>query len=760
MLKGVDTSIVFQGKDLTTAMIAAEGVEFHIAQLTQGAYWRRRGTKKRLDEARQAGHVPGAYHFLTRVVDPATDRDVSWNSGKAQCDFFISELPRVGGSPTPAGLLIALDVEAAPPTAVERGQQTFLQEVSGPTWKIVRDFVKRWIASFPGHPLLIYSSRHEWSRIGKDVQALDDAIYCWNAAWVRSGHGRRLGRQWNADAFEEFEANASLPDPWKPGWGGFERATIWQCTGLGIEGYGKIDGNLFEGDKAELAALATSAAQQGAARRRRVRIPPNERVTYRRGYNRFIRAAGASAQDVSIQGPGQVFDEGVAAARTAVLSGLPEPLLAARTELTPVPIGRVRTLVGQHLRARIHLAEDAKSVPRYEIELADGDEPTDQDWLNPRWSVTGGPLVSKPQPNKKRVKFEAIGSRAAKNGAIIASRRPTIHLSVEAPIRRLEWRLLQDGVRVDGKVLDKITRAERTFAIRPRHRLRGVGEIPEGYLFPPFDVGKTYVSSTYAKGYLIDGKPSRGHSAYAVDFNRTGDLGDTVRAVARGVVYDVDENRGLVEILHGGGFISHYGHMRKIPARIRKFPNLSGASRRQALAQAKIIVGRGVKVGEISNVGTGAVHLHHQHRKLRGKTPWPSPMHFMGVRHNASHAGPEPNDRDDWVSHTTVFQSQGDKTTGMDPDAQASFQIRVRWVKGDWSRWFSRRFTVQRTKADPALANQPDDGDGPDAGSAPLRIDHPYNDAKIPAGRYTIRYRCEDDTGDTTSWAYDHTVTI
>jgi hypothetical protein len=135
-------------------------------------------------------------------------------------------------------------------------------------------------------------------------------------------------------------------------------------------------------------------------------------------------------------------------------------------------------------------------------------------------------------------------------------------------------------------------------------------------------------------------------------------------------------------------------------------------------------------------------------------------MHFMGVRHNASHAGPEPNDRDDWVSHTTVFQSQGDKTTGMDPDAQASFQIRVRWVKGDWSRWFSRRFTVQRTKADPALANQPDDGDGPDAGSAPLRIDHPYNDAKIPAGRYTIRYRCEDDTGDTTSWAYDHTVTI
>jgi hypothetical protein len=53
--------------------------------------------------------VPGAYHFLTRVID--SDKAATWNSGADQCQFFIDHLPGSPRKPDRDGLLIALDVE-------------------------------------------------------------------------------------------------------------------------------------------------------------------------------------------------------------------------------------------------------------------------------------------------------------------------------------------------------------------------------------------------------------------------------------------------------------------------------------------------------------------------------------------------------------------------------------------------------------------------------------------------------------------------
>jgi hypothetical protein len=108
----------------------------------------------------------------------------------------------------------------------------------------------------------------------------------------------------------------------------------------------------------------------------------------------------------------------------------------------------------------------------------------------------------------------------------------------------------------------------------------------------PFPCGQTWTGSTYTSHNPV----------YAVDLNRTDDIGDSVVAAANGSVYSVkdlgDTSYGkYVVIDHGNGWKSYYAHL-------NSFSVSTGQK-----------VSKGQKIGTVgSSGGSSGPHLHYEQR--------------------------------------------------------------------------------------------------------------------------------------------------
>ncbi len=197
-LSGVDASH-YQGNP-DWAAVAASGRAFAVLKATEGAAYPFTGWYHlHAPKVAAAGLVPGAYHFLRRSSDPAT-----------QARYFAATVGDFDG------LLAMLDVETA-------------RDGSRPTYPQVRGFAAEFARLAPGHPLLIYTSLAYWHELGDPP-------------------GAELGPLWLA-----HYATSPGPPP-----GDWSAVTVWQHTSAGrVPGIaGAVDLDQFlAGDRAALVAL-------------------------------------------------------------------------------------------------------------------------------------------------------------------------------------------------------------------------------------------------------------------------------------------------------------------------------------------------------------------------------------------------------------------------------------------------------------------------------------------------------------------------
>ena len=204
MLYGVDVHARYQG-GLDVALLARQGYTFLATKATEGlgvvsvaGFTAEQFTSRMLTwvaQTRQAGMIPGLYHYL-RTQD-----------GAAQCDAFMRIVERAGG---PDGLLIQLDCEA---------------DGYGPQ---MTAWTRRWNALTDRHPFLIYSGSWWWPQTGA-FNGAGLTPYLWHSHYLSA----------DADTIPDDPAAFAARIPvswWAPGYGGWPRATILQFSSRGDAG--------------------------------------------------------------------------------------------------------------------------------------------------------------------------------------------------------------------------------------------------------------------------------------------------------------------------------------------------------------------------------------------------------------------------------------------------------------------------------------------------------------------------------------------
>lgn len=206
----VDAHNTYQA-GLNVHQVANEGFAGLIVKATEGAtgYTAPPMFDTWIQQARDTGMVPGAYHWLTNAT-------VS-----KQLDHFLGRI----GSPT--GLICALDVEA---------------KVNVPSWDNLVDFVVGWKERTGGHPLMIYSSNWWWGVRG--WLGVHLTPYLWDSRYVS-------GRDYASRLYGKVPASW-----WKPTYGGWPRATMLQFSASALVAGKYLDVSAFEGTRQQLAALA------------------------------------------------------------------------------------------------------------------------------------------------------------------------------------------------------------------------------------------------------------------------------------------------------------------------------------------------------------------------------------------------------------------------------------------------------------------------------------------------------------------------
>jgi GH25 family lysozyme M1 (1,4-beta-N-acetylmuramidase) len=217
---GIDAHNKYQN-GLSIAQVAREGYSGLIVKATQGAtgYTAPGAFDTWIRRAREAGIVPGAYHWLTSA--PAS----------AQLDHYLRRLDTVGG---PQGMLCAVDVE----------------DTSSPlSYATVRDFVHGFAGRTGGHPLLLYTGAWWWKPRGWNGASLTP--YLWASRYVSgSGYGSSL--------------YAKVPASWwTPGYGGWARATLLQYSSSARVAGQTVDVNAFEGTMDDLRRLTSPSTTSG-----------------------------------------------------------------------------------------------------------------------------------------------------------------------------------------------------------------------------------------------------------------------------------------------------------------------------------------------------------------------------------------------------------------------------------------------------------------------------------------------------------------
>jgi hypothetical protein len=429
----------------------------------------------------------------------------------------------------------------------------------------------------------------------------------------------------------------------------------------------------------------------------------------------------------------------------------PFSLPVERPEVTPTFVGPVATLAGKRLHAEVTIPRDAREISRFEVQLAPRSRPDSPAWETPLWSRSGGPLtldqrlvgMSRSTSRTGGFWFETLdGCRQDGGDLIVGADRPVVRIGSAKRIRSYTWTLHQFGAPVrhgKGEREREGLSDDGLCLVFRLPRLVRRGKVPRGFFFPPFDrVRLTYRGETYGPNVVPDSPD--GHSGFAVDFNQGSnddDAGHPVLAAAGGRVTMVRAFDGTVQIRHwGGAYMTEYTHMKEI--RVRPFSE--DPERGTVIALQKI--------GEIGKVGARAPHLHHRHyRRTPSGDFRPIKMRFGREPCFASISGPR------GVSRKSVT---GYRIRGWDPDLDAVLTVRVHWADGTDSRLRRLRFAVAKSHV--AVPPCPDPGCGPS--HAMTKIVRRYDGPELAPGDYSVRYRCKDDLGTESTWAYDHTISI
>lgn len=201
---------------LNIPQVAAEGYSGLIVKATQGAtgYTAPAAFDTWISQARAAGMVVGAYHWLTKA------------SASAQLDHFLG---RIGNTDD---MLCAVDVEETNENA--------------PTKKILEEFIDGFNYRTKGHPLLVYSSNWWWSRLNWDIPVGN--THLWDSRYVTgSDYGSAL--------------YTMVPDSWwTPRYGNWGETDLLQFTSQAAVAGKRVDVSAFRGTIEELRALARPGA--------------------------------------------------------------------------------------------------------------------------------------------------------------------------------------------------------------------------------------------------------------------------------------------------------------------------------------------------------------------------------------------------------------------------------------------------------------------------------------------------------------------
>lgn len=194
MLFGVDVHDGYQA-GLSFPLLVKQGYTFATVKFTQGADYVRGQADEWIAAARRSGLIPGAYHWLNGA------------EGGEQARWFHHNLMQVGG---PQGLLIQLDVE-------DNGY--------GPQ---MTAWTREWNRLTDSHPFIIYSGSWWWPRTN-GFRGVDLTPYLWHSHYLTS----------DSDTVPDDPATVVQTIPaswWKPGYGGWDKATFLQFTSRGDAG--------------------------------------------------------------------------------------------------------------------------------------------------------------------------------------------------------------------------------------------------------------------------------------------------------------------------------------------------------------------------------------------------------------------------------------------------------------------------------------------------------------------------------------------
>lgn len=222
VIYGVDAHTEYQA-GLSVPSLPGEGYGFAIFKATQGAtgYTAPALFDSWVRQARSAGLVVGAYHWLTSV------------SGAAQADHFINRVAATGYGPNE--FLLCVDVE---------------DTQNPPTLQVLQAFFARMATRLPGKPIVLYTGQWWWDVAGRRWNGAALTPYLWLSKYV-SGAG--------TGAAQYAKVPASW---WSPGFGGWSRATILQYTSNGTAAgiTANVDLNAFDQDISVLRALASAGS--------------------------------------------------------------------------------------------------------------------------------------------------------------------------------------------------------------------------------------------------------------------------------------------------------------------------------------------------------------------------------------------------------------------------------------------------------------------------------------------------------------------
>ncbi|HEY9415176.1 MAG TPA: glycoside hydrolase family 25 protein [Pseudonocardia sp.] len=200
---GLDLSH-YQTTSLDLSQCRREGVEFVFIKSTEGASFKDSAFPTRLQQARAAGLLVAAYHFV-RASDPAS----------TQVAHIATVVPR--------DVPIILDVET-----------------NSGAIGLTRDLVNRLRAAGYRVPLL-YLPRWYWQQIGSP--SLEGLPSLWSSRYPDNTRGTLTDEM------------ADVPDSYWTGYGGLGVTVLQFTSSARVAGHEPLDANAYRGTRAQLAAL-------------------------------------------------------------------------------------------------------------------------------------------------------------------------------------------------------------------------------------------------------------------------------------------------------------------------------------------------------------------------------------------------------------------------------------------------------------------------------------------------------------------------